>query len=44
MRNGGGEIFIENKESVLKGIVEEFDLNSDEAALNKKNFLKETDR
>ena len=33
LRNGVGEIFIENKESALKDIVEEFELNPDEATL-----------
>ena len=33
LRNGVGEVFIENKESALKNIVEEFDLEPDEAAL-----------
>ena|GEM_PF-5553695 len=33
LRNGVGEVFVENKESALKNIVEKFNLEPDEAAL-----------
>ena len=33
LRDGIGEVFIENKESALKNIVEEFELTPDETAL-----------
>ena len=33
LRDGVGEVFIENKESALKSIVEEFELTPDESAL-----------